>query len=572
MAKFNSSRSKSARNPGPVGRVKTFNQSKTRSGGRSRSASSRQGDAGSTQRSGDLKRRTFSNSMNFMEADDYVRMEAPERREKERASKHFNPLNFLRADEEDGVVNLPAMDYVEMNDRDFARLRDRGGKRSGRGLSARSEGTDGRKTRGQEDDFNAIERGRAASGKFMKDFRDAKSARKPVNGRRDGLRTSGGNSGKERGRTLTDSAFAAIQKQKARPKKSAPRKDALSEGERLQKVLAAAGFGSRRDCEEFIVTGRVMVDREVVTELGTRVLPHQTIHLDGELVRRPKKFVYYALNKPGNVICSNDDPDGRRRALDFIHENVPGLFAVGRLDLHSEGLLLITNDGELANRLTHPSYAVPKVYRVRVSGTPTRSEIAQICRGVYLAEGLAKAEEVRLRHSYYDGTSVLELTLREGRNREIRRILAKIGHNVLDLVRVSIGDVKLGKLPLGAYRPLTAQEVRSLKRLVGLTENRTSLLASSETAASKTKDAKEEKAPKTQKVQKKPKKARISKEEPAENAVSPEAGKDDLVQEIPPRDPQVLDPQSQGIQEAPASADALYEAWKAEMDVSGAEK
>jgi len=143
---------------------------------------------------------------------------------------------------------------------------------------------------------------------------------------------------------------------------------------------------------------------------------------------------------------------------------------------------------------------------------------------------------------------------------------------VLDLVRVSIGDVKLGKLPLGAYRPLTAQEVRSLKRLVGLTENRTSLLASSETAASKTKDAKEEKAPKTQKVQKKPKKARISKEEPAENAVSPEAGKDDLVQEIPPRDPQVLDPQSQGIQEAPASADALYEAWKAEMDVSGAEK
>lgn len=559
MAKFNSSRSKTARNPGPVGRVKMFDQSRSRSGGRSRSASSRQGDPGSSPRSGGPRRRASSNSMNFTEADDYVRMEAPARKGKENVSKHFNPLNFLRADEEDGVVNLPSMDYVEMNDRDFARLRDRGGKKAGRNTSSRFDGTVGPRSKGRDTDLGAIERGRAASGKFMKDFRDAKSARKPAKGKRAGLQTS--NSRNDRGRTLTDSAFAAIQKQKAGLKKPTQRKNAVTEGERLQKVLAAAGFGSRRDCEEFIVTGRVMVDREVVTELGTRVLPHQTIHLDGQLVRRPKKFVYYALNKPGNVICSNDDPDGRRRALDFIHENVPGLFAVGRLDLHSEGLLLITNDGELANRLTHPSYAVPKVYRVRVSGTPTRAEIAQICRGVYLAEGLAKAEEVRLRHSYYDGTSVLELTLREGRNREVRRILAKIGHNVLDLVRVSIGDVKLGKLPLGAYRPLTSQEVRSLKKLVGLNENRASISASSETGTQKVKDAKdakEEKAPKTQKVQKKSKKAKISKDELKENTVS--AGMEDAGLG------------TDALQATPASADALYEAWKAEMNVSESEK
>ncbi|MDO5113139.1 MAG: pseudouridine synthase [Planctomycetia bacterium] len=239
-------------------------------------------------------------------------------------------------------------------------------------------------------------------------------------------------------------------------------------GERLQKVLAVAGFGSRRDCEELILAGRVMVDREVVTELGTRVLPEQTIHLDGEQVRRTRKKAYFALNKPANVICTNDDPSGRRRAIDLIHENVPGLFSVGRLDLHSEGLLLITNDGELANRLTHPRYGVPKVYRVRVSGKPTREELAQICKGVHLAEGLARVEEVRIHHVYRDGTTMLEITLREGRNREIRRILARIGHNVLDLVRVSIGPVKLGRIPIGMYRPLTNIEVRELKKSVNL--------------------------------------------------------------------------------------------------------
>jgi len=448
MAKFSSSRSKTARNPGPVGRVKTFNQSKTRAGG-FRGGNPRRRDEEEERFDRRPRRRGPSDSMNFDEATDYVRLEAPGRpkdRSGSRPTKHFNPLNYLRADEEDGVVNIPSPRFVEPDDDERI---ERGGERV-------------------ESPFRKSVRGTKAAGKFTKDFRDAKSPRK---GTASGTRKPFG--------TPKPTGDRKPFGQKPRVKKAAP-KGPAPEGERLQKVLAASGFGSRRDCEEFIIAGRVMVDREIVTELGTRVLPSQTIHLDGELVRRPKKFVYYALNKPSNVICTNDDPDGRRRALDYIHENVPGLFPVGRLDLHSEGLLLITNDGELANRLTHPSYEVPKIYRVRVSGTPTREEIAQICRGVHLAEGLAKADEVKLRHVYRDGTAILEVTLREGRNREIRRILARIGHNVLDLVRISIADVKLGKMPTGAYRPLTSQEVKSLKALVGLTGAKSEILASSE--------------------------------------------------------------------------------------------
>lgn len=281
-------------------------------------------------------------------------------------------------------------------------------------------------------------------------------------------------------RKTTSSTFSDVSSQKIKKsrntskKSSADPKEVLRDpavhGERIQKILAQAGFGSRRDCEELILAGRIMIDREVIDELGTRVLPHQTIHVDGELLRRGQKRYYFALNKPTNVICTNHDPSGRRRALDFIRENIPGLFPVGRLDLHSKGLLLITNDGELANRLTHPRYEVPKVYQVRVSGTPTREEMIKISRGVYLAEGVAKAEEVKILHQYKDGTSMLKITLREGRNREIRRILAKVGHNVLTLERVSIGPLKLGKLPSGDYRPLTHNEIFQLKKLVGLNE------------------------------------------------------------------------------------------------------
>ncbi|MDO4628595.1 MAG: pseudouridine synthase [Planctomycetia bacterium] len=528
MAKFNSSRTKTARNPGAVGRTKTFNQAKNRtSGGSGNRRGKKDGFKGENRRGDERdfrpRRRENVDMMDFSQATDYVRPENPTRGQR-RPDKHFNPLNFLRKDEEDGVVSLPKLDYVEMDDRDFSRLGNR--KKGERAEKSERSGRLGKRSEKNDSIFRKSVRGSKIAGKFMKDFRDADGR-----GNRDsrGMQERSGNGTVSR---------------KPRTKNTQSRKISTQEGERLQKVLATAGFGSRRDCEEFIVTGRVMVDREVVTELGTRVLPHQTIHLDGELVRRPKKFVYYALNKPGNVICTNDDPDGRRRALDFIHENVPGLFPVGRLDLHSEGLLLITNDGELANRLTHPSYEVPKVYRVRVSGTPTRGEIAQICKGVYLAEGMAKADEVYLKHAYRDGTAILEITLREGRNREIRRILAKVGHNVLDLVRISIGDVKLGKIPVGGYRQLTSQEVKSLKKLVGMTDYKSDLLSS----ASVSKEKPKEEPKKVQKVTKKVKPRRVREEAKTESVV--ESQMESTVE----------------TERVENTADALYAEWKAEMN------
>ena len=235
------------------------------------------------------------------------------------------------------------------------------------------------------------------------------------------------------------------------------------QGERLQKVLAAAGAGSRRKCEELISAGRVEVDRQVVTKMGTRVDPvAQEIRLDGEVLSRPK-HVYYALNKPSGVICTNRDPSGRPRAVDLVPAGAGRLFTVGRLDLHSEGLILVTNDGQLANQLAHPRYGVQKIYRVLVAGHPTREVLGQLGRGVRLAEGLSRAVDVRAKKRQKDST-ILEMVLDEGRNREIRRVLARVGHKVLRLVRIAIGPVRLGDLPSGAYRPLARQEVQALRR------------------------------------------------------------------------------------------------------------
>ncbi len=247
-----------------------------------------------------------------------------------------------------------------------------------------------------------------------------------------------------------------------RTPKVAPKK--AGDGERLQKVLAAAGLGSRRQCEELIRAGRVQVDSLVVTEMGTRVNPdQQEIRLDGDRINLPK-LVYFAVNKPDGVISTNRDPSGRPRVVDLLPDDVR-LFTVGRLDLHSEGLILLTNDGDLANRLTHPRYGVEKTYRVMVSGHPTPEVLAQLRRGVRLAEGLARVAGVTLRRKYKQ-SAILEMVLREGQNREIRRVLARLNHKVLRLVRISVGPVRLGKLPSGEYRRLTKAEVKSLQRAV----------------------------------------------------------------------------------------------------------
>jgi 23S rRNA pseudouridine2605 synthase len=233
--------------------------------------------------------------------------------------------------------------------------------------------------------------------------------------------------------------------------------------ERLQKVLAAAGLGSRRQCEELITTGRVEVDRQVVTELGSRANPaEQEIRVDGVALPRPK-LVYFAVNKPVGVLSTNSDPSGRPRVIDLLPAHDLRLFTIGRLDLHSDGLILATNDGELANRLTHPRYGVSKTYRVVVAGRPDRDVLAKLQQGVHLAEGLARAERVEIKSAHKEST-VLEMILREGKNREIRRILARLGHKVLRLTRIAVGPVRLGTMPSGASRRLTNEEVAALRR------------------------------------------------------------------------------------------------------------
>ncbi len=246
-------------------------------------------------------------------------------------------------------------------------------------------------------------------------------------------------------------------------KPATKRKNATDEDApgRLQKVLAAAGLGSRRQCEELITTGRVEIDRQVVTELGTRVDPFsQEIRVDGMILPQQKRE-YYALHKPKGFVTTSRDPSGRPRVIDLIPSEGKHLFAVGRLDMSSEGLILVTNDGDWAERITHPRYGVEKIYRVTVSGEPERSTLAQLERGVYLAEGLAKVKKVIFKKRVKN-QSILEMILDEGKNREIRRVLAKVGHKVQRLVRIAVGPIRLGDMPLGAYRPLTKDEIQSV--------------------------------------------------------------------------------------------------------------
>ena len=235
-------------------------------------------------------------------------------------------------------------------------------------------------------------------------------------------------------------------------------------GERLQKVLAAAGVASRRECEELILAGRVEVDRETVLVLGTRVDPQrQEIRVDGVSLPKPR-LTYYLLNKPAGVVSTNRDPDGRTRVVDLVPAD-KRLFTIGRLDRSSEGMIIVTNDGELANQLTHPRYGIAKTYRARVAGSPTAETLQQLHDGVQLAEGVARVASLRIRHRQARSTE-LEIVLTEGRNREIRRILAKVGHKVQHLRRIAIGSIKMGQLAVGEYRHLSADEVRTLRREV----------------------------------------------------------------------------------------------------------
>jgi 23S rRNA pseudouridine2605 synthase len=235
-----------------------------------------------------------------------------------------------------------------------------------------------------------------------------------------------------------------------------------SRGDRLQKVLAAAGVGSRRECEQIILEGRVEVDGEVVSGLGACVdRQRHEIRVDGEPLSRPK-LVYYAIHKPTGVVTTARDPAGRPRVIDLLPPGAGRVFTVGRLDLASEGLILATNDGELANQLTHPRHGVHKTYEVQVAGHPEPEVLAQLKKGVHLAEGYAHAVHVRLK-SHKKRSSILEMVLDEGRNREVRRLFARVGHKVQRLTRIAVGPIRLGDLPRGAVRKLSPEEVRKLK-------------------------------------------------------------------------------------------------------------
>jgi 23S rRNA pseudouridine2605 synthase len=230
---------------------------------------------------------------------------------------------------------------------------------------------------------------------------------------------------------------------------------------RLQRWLAACGVASRRASERYITDGRVTVNGRVVTELGTKVDPERDeVRVDGERARASQRRIYVALNKPSGVVCTASDPAGRPRAIDLVQ--VPArLFPVGRLDAESEGLLLLTNDGDFAQRVTHPRYEVPKVYRVVVKGEPAPDALAKLREGVWLAEGKAAPAEIRILRQTRQLTT-LALTLREGKNREVRRLLARVELAVKRLMRVRIGPVILGTLKRGQWRTLTEFEVRAL--------------------------------------------------------------------------------------------------------------
>jgi len=239
-------------------------------------------------------------------------------------------------------------------------------------------------------------------------------------------------------------------------------------GVRLQKVLAAAGVGSRRHCEELIGAGRVEVDGEVVRRFGARVDPkHQVIRVDGRRIPASEDLVYIALNKPAGVLTSMSDSRGRKTMTDLLGDTAERLFHVGRLDYDTEGLMLLMNDGELAHRLAHPRFGVPKTYLAEVPGPVAKGLGRQLISGIELEDGVASADKFRVVEQA-GGRALVEITLHEGRKHIVRRMLAAAGHPVSRLVRTQVGPVSLDSLRPGTTRRLTTKEVGDLYAAVGL--------------------------------------------------------------------------------------------------------
>ncbi|AQP46676.1 MFS transporter [Tessaracoccus aquimaris] len=239
-----------------------------------------------------------------------------------------------------------------------------------------------------------------------------------------------------------------------------------AEGIRLQKVLASAGIASRRASEILIDEGRVEVNGKVVTEQGKRVNPETDhIRVDGSRIPPPRRHMYLVLNKPRGVVSTMDDPEGRSTLTDYLPRTKERLFHVGRLDTETEGLIVLTNDGEFAHRLAHPSYEVPKTYHVQAAGVMDNRTIKRLEKGVTLEDGPVKPDKVKL-ISRSQNKTLLEITLHEGRNRIVRRMMDAVGHPVDRLARTRIGPIRLGVLPVGETRELTREELGALLDLI----------------------------------------------------------------------------------------------------------
>jgi 23S rRNA pseudouridine2605 synthase len=232
--------------------------------------------------------------------------------------------------------------------------------------------------------------------------------------------------------------------------------------ERLQKILAEAGVASRREAERMIVNGRVRVNGRLVRELGSKAdAAKDAITVDGKPLKAAEGKIYLAFHKPVNVMVTRKDPEGRPTVFDYLKEIPARVNYVGRLDFDSEGLLLLTNDGELLARLTHPRYEVPKTYHVKVVGRVTKETLAMIARGVDVGDFVAQPSQARLFKENPNNTWI-EIVLKEGKNREVRRIFEALGHETLRLVRVAVGPVTLSGLPTGRWRALNRKEVEAL--------------------------------------------------------------------------------------------------------------
>ncbi len=239
-------------------------------------------------------------------------------------------------------------------------------------------------------------------------------------------------------------------------------------GVRLQKVLAAAGVGSRRHCEELIGAGRVEVDGETVRRFGARVDPeNQVIRVDGKRIPSRQDLVYLAFSKPPGVLTAMSDQRGRATVTDFLGDRAERLFHVGRLDYDTEGLMLLTNDGELAHRLAHPRYGVLKTYLAEVQGPLPKDLGRRLMTGIELPDGVATADRFRVVERA-GSRALVEITLHEGRKRIVRRMLAEAGHPVTRLVRTDVGPIRLGNLRPGTVRELTTSEIGELYASVGL--------------------------------------------------------------------------------------------------------